>query len=67
MVAVPDHSGLAVSGMNCLLTFEHWDCGFESHARHGRLCAFIVCVVLCVGSGLATGLITRPSSPTDCV
>jgi hypothetical protein len=23
--------------------------------------------VFCVGSGLATGLITRPRSPTDCV
>jgi hypothetical protein len=29
---------------------EHWDCGFESHSRHGCLCAFI----LIVGSGLAT-------------
>jgi hypothetical protein len=28
---------------------------------------FCVCVVLCVGSGLATGLIPRPRSPTDCV
>jgi hypothetical protein len=27
------------------------DRGFESHPRHGRLCAFI----LCVGRGLATG------------
>jgi hypothetical protein len=30
---------------------EHWNRGFESHTRHGYLCAF----VLCVGSGLATG------------
>jgi hypothetical protein len=29
---------------------QHWDRGFESHSRHGCLCAFI----LCVGSGLAT-------------
>jgi hypothetical protein len=34
------------------------DRGFESQSRHGRLCVrlFFVCVVLCVGSGLATGL-----------
>jgi hypothetical protein len=29
---------------------------------------FCVCVVLCIGRGLATGgLITRPRSPTVCV
>jgi hypothetical protein len=27
--------------MNCLLPLEHWDRGFESHSRHGCLCAFI--------------------------
>jgi hypothetical protein len=34
-----------------------WDHGFESHSRHWYLCVrlFCVCVVLCVGSGLATG------------
>jgi hypothetical protein len=26
-----------------------------------------VFVLSCVGSGLATGLITRPRSPTDCL
>jgi hypothetical protein len=43
--------------MNCLRSLEHWDRGFESHSRHGCLCVrlFCVCVVLCVGSGLATG------------
>jgi hypothetical protein len=37
---------------------ERWHRRFESHSRHGRLyCAhlFYVCVVLCVGSGLAAG------------
>jgi hypothetical protein len=36
---------------------EHWDRGFEFHLKHGGLCAFLscVCVVLCVGTGLATG------------
>jgi hypothetical protein len=28
---------------------------FESHSRYGWLHAFAVCVVLCVGRGLATG------------
>jgi hypothetical protein len=32
--------------MNCLRQLEHWDCGFESHSRHGCLCAFILCFVL---------------------
>jgi hypothetical protein len=30
------------------------------------VCLFYVCVVLSVDSGLATGLITRPRSPTVC-
>jgi hypothetical protein len=36
---------------------ERWDRGFESHSRHGCLYVrlFCVCVVLCVGGGLATG------------
>jgi hypothetical protein len=44
--------------MNCLPSLGRWDRGFESHSRHGCLCLrlFCVCVVLCVGSGLATGL-----------
>jgi hypothetical protein len=44
--------------MNCLRSLERWDRGFESRSRHGCLfCVrlFCVCVVLCVGSGLATG------------
>jgi hypothetical protein len=35
-----------------------WDCAFDSHSGHGCLvcvCVYSVCVVLCVGSGLATG------------
>jgi hypothetical protein len=44
-------------GMNCLRSLALWDRGFESHSTHGCLCVrlFCVCVVLCVGSGLATG------------
>jgi hypothetical protein len=44
--------------MNCLRSLERWDHGFESHSKHWCLyCVhfFCVCVVLCVGSGLATG------------
>jgi hypothetical protein len=44
--------------LNCLRLLERWDRGFESLSRHGCLYIrlFCVCVVLCVGSGLATGL-----------
>jgi hypothetical protein len=31
--------------MNCFRPLEHWDFGFESHLRHGRLCVFILFVV----------------------
>jgi hypothetical protein len=41
--------------------------GFESHPSHACLRLFCVSVVLCAGSGLATGLITRPRSSTDCL
>jgi hypothetical protein len=58
-VKLADHSGRAVWVMNCLPSLERWDRGFETHSRHGCLhCVhlFCVCVVLCVGRGLATGL-----------
>jgi hypothetical protein len=45
----------ARSKANRLLPLEHWVHEFESHSRHGCLCAFIVCIVVCVGSGLAPG------------
>jgi hypothetical protein len=34
----------AVSGMKRLLPLKHWQRGFESHSRHGCLCAFILCL-----------------------
>jgi hypothetical protein len=40
---VSDHSGRAVWGTNCLRSLEHWDRGFQSHSRHGCMCAFILC------------------------
>jgi hypothetical protein len=56
--AVADHSGCAEYGMNRLSPLEHWNRGFESFSRHESMCVrlFCVCVVLCIGSGLATGL-----------
>jgi hypothetical protein len=30
--------------MKCLRPLEHWAREFESHSRHGRMCAFILCV-----------------------
>jgi hypothetical protein len=44
--------------MNYLCSLERWDRGFEHHSRYRCLCMrlFCVCVVLRVGSGLATGL-----------
>jgi hypothetical protein len=39
-----DHSGRVVWGMNyCLRPPKRWYRGFESHSRHGYLCAFILC------------------------
>jgi hypothetical protein len=52
-----DHSNHPVQGMNCLRSL---DCGFDSHSSHGCLCVFCVCVVLCVGSGLAKGWADPP-------
>jgi hypothetical protein len=43
--------------MNCFRSLERWDRGFEFHSRHICLCLRLVyvCVVLCIGSGLAAG------------
>jgi hypothetical protein len=61
------HSIRAVWCMNCLRPFGRWDHGFESHSRHGCLCVrlFCVCLVLCLGSGLATSwsLVQRVLAP----
>jgi hypothetical protein len=56
-----------------LSSLEHWDRRFESHSGHGSLVCMrlvCVCVVLCVGSGLATSWSLVQGvlpSPTDCV
>jgi hypothetical protein len=42
------------------------DSGFESRLRHGYLSSSFYVVLSYVGRGLATGLITRPRSPTIC-
>jgi hypothetical protein len=36
------------------LRLEHWDRGFESHSKHGCMCAFILFVLSSTGSGLVT-------------
>jgi hypothetical protein len=53
--------------MKCHCPLKHWGRGFEYHSRHECLSAFLLFVLFCVGSGLATGLITYPSSRTDCL
>jgi hypothetical protein len=55
-------------GMNCLRSLGGWDRDFESHSRHIRLCAFILCLCCPVYRYRpCDGLITSPRSPTDCV
>jgi hypothetical protein len=48
-----------VEGMNCLHLLDWWDRGFKSYSRNGCVYVrlFCVCVVLCIGSGLATSLL----------
>jgi hypothetical protein len=43
-----------VARSKALTVFKHWGCEFESHSRHGCLSAFILFVLFCVRSGLAT-------------
>jgi hypothetical protein len=50
-----DDSGRGVWVMNRIRSLGRWDRGSESHSRHGCLCAFILFVLSCVGSDLATG------------
>jgi hypothetical protein len=41
--------------VNSFHSLERWDLGFESHSRHGCYVRLLcVCVVLYVGTGLAT-------------
>jgi hypothetical protein len=63
-----DHSGGAVLGMNRLCPLEHWDSRFESHSRHGCLCAFILCLSCPVcRQRPCDGLIPSPRRRTDCI
>jgi hypothetical protein len=53
---IADHSVRTVWGMNCLCLLKHWSSEFEPHAKYGCLWVIIpCCIILCVGSGLATG------------
>jgi hypothetical protein len=51
------YDALALSdwGNFLYIVFARSNTGFESHSRHGCLCLFCVCVVLCIGRGLSTG------------
>jgi hypothetical protein len=52
--------------MKCLRPLKHWGRGFESHSRHGCLCAFILCFCCSVCRQLPCDeLIPCPRSPTD--
>jgi hypothetical protein len=44
------HTGRSMCLPITVAALNHWDRGFESHMRHGCLCAFILCfcAVLCV-------------------
>jgi hypothetical protein len=53
--------------MNFLGPLKHSDRGFESHPRHGCLCAFTLFVLPCAQVEDLYGLIPRPRSPTECV
>jgi hypothetical protein len=60
------YSGSVVEGAKYFRPLKHWDRVFKTHSRYWCL-RFSVWLFLCVGSGLATGLIIRPSSPTNCL
>jgi hypothetical protein len=49
------------------LPFEHWGRRFEPHLGHGYPCAFILCALLCVGSGHATGWSPSKESYRLCI
>jgi hypothetical protein len=46
---------------------QHWNRGFESHLRHGCLCAFILFVLSCVQVAALRQADPHPRSPVDCV
>jgi hypothetical protein len=53
--------------MNCIRPLENWNRGFESHLRHGCLCAFILVVLSLVQVAALRLLIPSPRVPTDYV
>jgi hypothetical protein len=57
----------ARSRHNCLPPLKHWGRGFQPNLRHGCLCVYCVCAVLCAGSGLTSGCSPIQRSPTNCV
>jgi hypothetical protein len=61
---VADHSDRGVEDMKFLHLRKHWDRAFESHSRYVCLPARVssVIVSICIGSGLATGLMQSKGS-----
>jgi hypothetical protein len=45
---------------------EYWYRGFETNSRHGRVCVFLCCAVLC-GYRPCDVPISRPGGPTKCL
>jgi len=60
---IADPSGRAVYGVG-LRPLACWDCGFESHWRHG--CLSFVSVVSCQAEVSASGWSLIQRSPTEC-
>jgi hypothetical protein len=56
VTATDQHSPLTVR--YCLLTFENWKHGFESHSEYEYTSALFLC-----RQGRSEGLIPRPKSP----
>jgi hypothetical protein len=62
-----DHRGRKVWDTICLPPLKTlWSWVWITLEAWMLVCVCSVFVLSCVGSGLATGLITRPMSPTDC-
>ena len=59
-----DESGRAIYGV-CLRPVACWNCGFESHRKHG--CFAVVSVVCCELEVWVSGRLPAQRFPTDCV
>jgi hypothetical protein len=37
------HNGCVISGINCLLLLNHWDCDFETHSQNSHISVSACC------------------------